>query len=363
EIGELFERIIQSFYSKVVRTGDTIIDGGAHTGRHTIPLAHLIGDNGVIVAFEPLPSAAEKLRQLLAHSGLDQRVRLRTEALGHERGSRPFFVVNNMPEFSGLRSRQYIGFVPDQSEIKVNVETIDSVMDTNLYAGPLSFVKLDLEGEEFSTLRGGENTLRACRPCCVFENGLKSSASDYGAEEFFGYFRDLDYELYDILGCWLDETRWSQAGPWYFVAIPKADSRGLLPLLWALALEELLATPWLPPGLLRPPPASFSSRAGFGATGVMGHVDHIETVIRVRGWAGDLQSDGPARSLVITVDGVAIGAFSPAKPRNDVVVATERVGFAYSGWEVAVRAAAGRRVEIHAEAADGTFVKLGGTES
>src|ERR1700730_8047772 len=81
EIGDVFERITQSFYSQVIRPGDTVIDGAAHTGRHTIPLARLVGAGGLVVASEPLPRAAAKLRRLLTEAGLDGRVRLRPAAL------------------------------------------------------------------------------------------------------------------------------------------------------------------------------------------------------------------------------------------------------------------------------------------
>jgi FkbM family methyltransferase len=173
-IGDMFERMIESFYSKVIRPGDTVIDGGAHTGRHTIPLAQLVGAHGVVVAFEPLPSAAERFRQLVEGSGLHQRIQLRKEALARAAGRCSFFVVNNMPELSGLRSRNFVGFVPGYTEISVNAVTIDSVIETFPDCRPISFVKLDLEGGEFRALQGAEKTLRTHGPCCVFENGLQS---------------------------------------------------------------------------------------------------------------------------------------------------------------------------------------------
>ncbi len=262
DMGDMFERITQSFYTKIVRAGDTVIDGGAHTGRHTIPLAHVVGPEGLVIAFEPLTAAAEKLRLLLDRFGFDTRVRLEAEALSSQRGRRDFFVVNNMPEFSGLTSRTYVDFVPDQTKVQVDVDTIDSVVTSVPTQGSVSFIKLDLEGGEFRALQGAEQTLGRHRPCCVFENGLQSSADDYTAEEFFSYFQRVGYELYDILGSPVDETRWSQSGPWYFVAMPRAHGRELLPLLWASVLEELLMCPWPPAGQLARPPAIWAPPAG-----------------------------------------------------------------------------------------------------
>src|SRR5262249_38607881 len=38
----LSERMVADIYSRVVRAGDTVVDCGAHTGRHTLPLAQLV---------------------------------------------------------------------------------------------------------------------------------------------------------------------------------------------------------------------------------------------------------------------------------------------------------------------------------
>jgi FkbM family methyltransferase len=354
-IDDLLERMIQSFYTKVIRPGDVIVDGGAHTGRHTIPLARLVGEAGLVIAFEPLRSAAVKLSRLLAASGLDARVRLRSEALAHTRGRHDFFVVNNMPEFSGLASRHYVGFVPDQTRIQVDLESIDSALGV---AGRVSFIKLDLEGGEFRALEGAESTLRTHGPCCAFENGLESSADGYQAEDFFGYFRRVGYALYDVLGCEVHESRWSESGPFYFVAIPSWRRQELLPLLWASVLEELLTSSWRPTERFGPPPADFARASESLTPGIAGCVDRLETVTRATGWAGDLRSGRPSRSLVITVDGKAVATTHPCKPRFDVAAATGHVGLSDAGFELSLRTQVGERIEIHAESADGTFFKL-----
>jgi FkbM family methyltransferase len=357
-VDDLFERMTQSFYSKVIRRGDAIIDGGAHTGRHTLPIARLVGEAGRVIAFEPLAAAASKLSVLLREARLDGRVQLRPEALASARGRQDFFVVNNMPEFSGLSSRQYVAFVPDQVRIQVDVETIDATVSDAIGTRALSFIKLDLEGGEFRALQGAERTLRAHGPCCVFENGLASSAADYSAEEFFDFFRRVGYELFDILGCEVHESCWPQTGPWYFVAMPSSRRRDLLPLLWASALEELMTSSWSPAQPLAPPPESFAAMPGSSPRGVVGCVDRLETLTRATGWSGDVAAGRPPRSIVVTVDGRPVATAYPSRPRYDVVTATGRPGFAECGFEFVLRTDPGGHVEVHAENDDGTFVKL-----
>ena len=356
---DLFERMTESFYTKVVQPGETVVDGGAHTGRHAVPLARLVGDEGVVMAFEPLPIAADKLEKLMAAAGLDRRIQLRREALSREPGSRPFYVVHNMPEFSGLKNRDYADFVPEQSEIQVQVTTIDSALGSGgRWPAHVSFIKLDLEGGEFRALQGAEQALRRYAPCCVFENGLSSSADGYDAREFFELFQRLDYGLYDILGYPVDESRWTVSGPWQFVAIPKSRAGSLLQCLWASTLEELLMTPWIPAGQSGPAPSTFGPQPDGSATEVVGCLDQCDLSVRVRGWAGDLRA-GRVNSIVVTVDGKPVATASTGKPRHDVVGATGIAGFAHCGFDVTLPLAPLVKIEVYAETSSGTFKKIG----
>jgi FkbM family methyltransferase len=358
---DLFERMTESFYTKVVQPGDTVVDGGAHTGRHAMPLARLVGAEGVVLAFEPLPVAADTLQNLMTTIGLDRRIQLRREALSREPGSRPFYVVHNMPEFSGLKSRDYGDFVPEQSEILVQVTTIDAALGSGgRWPAQVSFLKLDLEGGEFRALQGAEQTLRRYGPCCVFENGLGSSADDYDPREFFEFFRRLDYGLYDILGHRVDERLWAVPGPWQFVAIPDSRAGSLLRCLWTSTLEELLMTPWIPAGQTGPPPSTFSPQPDDSVTEVLGCLDQSDLSLRVRGWAGDLRA-GRVRSIIVSVDGKPVATAATGKPRHDVVGATAVAGFADCGFDLALPVAPLGKIEVYAETSSGRLKKIGAT--
>jgi FkbM family methyltransferase len=348
-----FERIIQSFYSKVVQPGDTVIDGGAHTGRHTVPLARLVGEKGLVVAFEPLPAAAARLSEVLDALRLAPHVQIRRDALGRVRGRHEFFVVNNMPEFSGLAKRQYVDFVADETRIEVEVETLDHA--TADLDGPVTFIKLDLEGGEFRALQGAERLLARVAPCCAFENALGVSADGFDANEFFGFFRSVGYLLYDVYGCPLQERFWMREGPFNFVGVPAGRAAELVPLLCASALEEVLSLAAPPAARIGPAPERFVRR---DAGKIAGCLDRVEITTRLGGWAGDAVHWRPARSLVVTIEGKPVGTIQPSETRTDVVAATGRIGLTESGFDVVLPTRGGERVDVYAEAADGTFVRL-----
>jgi tRNA A58 N-methylase Trm61 len=64
----LHEIGIQAVYEAVLQPGDTVIDGGAHSGKHTIPMARAVGSAGRVFAFEPSPEPYGRLSKNLAEA-------------------------------------------------------------------------------------------------------------------------------------------------------------------------------------------------------------------------------------------------------------------------------------------------------
>ena len=47
-----YEERLQNFYQNILEKGDIVVDVGAHSGRHTIPLAFTVGPEGKVITFE-----------------------------------------------------------------------------------------------------------------------------------------------------------------------------------------------------------------------------------------------------------------------------------------------------------------------
>ncbi len=365
-VGDLFELITQSIYAQLVAPGDIVVDGGAHLGRHTIPLARLVGDGGRVLAFEPLPEVSRQLASLLAAHGLGGRVVLSSRALSRERGRATFYAVQNNTEFSGLSKRTYglPGFVPEHVEIPVELTTLDDAVAELAPGARVSFIKLDLEGGEFSALRGAAGVLQEHRCVCVFENGLAASAAleGYSQREFFDFFRELDYRVHDVFGSPLSEQLWDTGGPWYHLAIPRAATATIVPMVTLAALEQVLARLWRPAPTEAPP--SLANRAPQGG-GIVGYVDEISSWIRVSGWAGYATQGRAPRSLVCVVDGEPVARIGQGVLRHDVVAQTCAPGLSHSGFDgwirLPERLEAGRTIEVLAETAEGTFTRIAGS--
>jgi hypothetical protein len=63
----------------------------------------------------------------------------------------------------------------------------------------LDFIKIDVEGYEYSVLQGAMDTLRSFRPILMFElNQLTLSLSNRTADEYLRLAKDLDYNVFGL---------------------------------------------------------------------------------------------------------------------------------------------------------------------
>lgn len=236
--GDFFEAIIQRIYTENVRRGDTAIDVGANAGIHTLPLAKLVGRGGSVIAYEAIPNLAASLTNATAH--LPQ-VKVMNFAVSNSYGRSKFTHVTAADGYSGLRQRD----MPPEAagsvlEIEVEQTTLD-IDDLPHRAENLSFIKMDIEGGELDAMKGASRTIAWRGPMIVFENGRQNAADLYGysAQDFFGFFAQQGYNVYDLFGRRFWAPEWDAPGvPWYSIAVPAGSDAEA----YVATLPERIAT-------------------------------------------------------------------------------------------------------------------------
>jgi FkbM family methyltransferase len=239
---DFFERLVAKLYKNLVSTGDTCIDAGANRGFHTFPLAHRVGSKGRVIAFEPVPRLAQRLRAI-ANDGFFENVEIFECALSNEIGISEFCHVTNEPGWSGLRPRAKRDKPVETSTIKVNVVTLDSIFARP--HGEPKFYKLDIEGAEFHALLGSRKVLLRWRPLLVFESGYNAVARQYGYSrgEWFAFFDSIGYAIRDRYGGEYDRHEWPRPyQPWYTLAFPVDSTyEAWVREFWPALLSETVA--------------------------------------------------------------------------------------------------------------------------
>jgi FkbM family methyltransferase len=216
--GDLFEQIIENICRAVLKPGDLALDGGAHVGRHTWPMAECVGHSGRVIAVEAHPRLGRELVRRVRKRRLPQ-VEVVRMALYDRPGRVRFQCVKEHPAYSGIEKRRY-DFPDRVKETEVEATTIDSLVAAG--AQPFRFCKLDLEGGEFRALAGGKRALESHAPFVVFENDQDNSARDYGysRDDWFELFAATGFEVFTLWGHQFRCEDWGRTDiPWYFLAV------------------------------------------------------------------------------------------------------------------------------------------------
>jgi FkbM family methyltransferase len=171
--GALYDKLTELILRHVALETGMFIDVGCHEG-DILRIMMRENPGARFLAFEPIPS----LFRQLARDFRQPNVKVFDLALSDARGSTTFNYVVTNPAYSGIRKRRYDREGERDQIIEVQTDTLDHVLE--MEGNPeVAFIKIDVEGAEYLVLRGGEETIRRCKPVIVFEHGLGGSDS-YG---------------------------------------------------------------------------------------------------------------------------------------------------------------------------------------
>ncbi|WP_120501777.1 FkbM family methyltransferase [Roseovarius sp. EL26] len=182
---------VSDIIDKVVREGDTCLDIGANLGLISVRMSDRVGRTGQVHAFEPQPEMIGHLRETfsrLAHGN----VTLHDIGLGRSADTLQLTVPQGNAGAATLTSK---GF-QNSDTIEVDVRSLDSVAQ-EYSIGPVSLVKIDVEGFEAEVVAGGAEFFRDVAPSVViFEERLPHDQGQLPPS--LQLFHDLEYEIFAL---------------------------------------------------------------------------------------------------------------------------------------------------------------------
>lgn len=167
-------------FSRFLRPGDTVAEAGANIGALTVPLAHMVGEEGRVLAFEPQGPVHQVLSANLLLNGL-RHVQALCVALGEEQGRIRVPLVDLAQEgnFGGVE-------VGGADGCWCPVMPLDAFELDSLH-----LLKIDVEGAEARVLRGARRTIARLRPVLYVENDREE-----GSAELIALIMEMGYRLW-----------------------------------------------------------------------------------------------------------------------------------------------------------------------
>lgn len=152
------------FLAHSCKPGAVIIDIGAHIGLFSVIASQVTGNKGKVYAFEPAPSTYQLLQKTLSINHNQSVIETFQKAVGRETGKITFFVSDGQAD----NGNSLVNYKDDRPlhGIDVEVTSIDAFVKEKKL-NKLDFIKIDVEGAEYDTLRGAAETLQNLKPVCI----------------------------------------------------------------------------------------------------------------------------------------------------------------------------------------------------
>jgi FkbM family methyltransferase len=183
-----FERDVADHIDRYAKPGMTVLDIGANVGLHALRLAHRVGREGQVFAFEPSGYAYRKLAK---NASLNPEFNLAPLQLG----------LSNQNQ-AGVEMRCCSSWQMDGSRADEEVSIVDLVrMDDWIVQeglARLDLIKIDVDGYEGLIFDGARRTLERFRPIIIAE-AFNGQYVD-GRPDPFGILAELNYSVRDMSG-------------------------------------------------------------------------------------------------------------------------------------------------------------------
>lgn len=229
------EKKIQEFYQSLYKIKGAI-DLGANNGFHTIGIAKAHPSSRVY-AVEANETTFSELCTKVRQAELQNRVVEIFAAVQDDQNIKEI-EFNNCIEQPGRSGVHPFWFeIPPENKVGMNyappvrvpATTIDQIVD-KYGIRELDFIKADLEGGEYSALRGGLKTMKAMRPIVVFERSLDAEKHyGYSKADWFQLFHEVDYKMISFDGLPLTDDNYYDF--WYVFSAPTERHEEVIDLL------------------------------------------------------------------------------------------------------------------------------------
>ncbi len=178
---------------RVVKEGNVVLDIGANIGLYTVVLSKLVGENGKVFAFEPCPQTFAILKKNVEFNGC-KNVVLVQKAVSDVKGICKLHICDSNAGANSLGLNKLSG--PSSFDVE-RIVLDDFLAD---YCGKIDFVKMDIEGSEYSALKGMAKILKKSRRLKLFTEFNPPALKGCGASalDYLSLLFDNGFKLYNI---------------------------------------------------------------------------------------------------------------------------------------------------------------------
>jgi len=186
-----YEELESKIMEEKIEMGNIVVDVGANIGLHTLNMARIVGNTGQVFAFEPDPSNFEILKKNVKINNY-KNIILEQKAVGDKHGRTTLYQSDHPG-----KHRIFPQTEQAKSQVQVELTNLDNYFDSDM-TDKINFIKIDVEGLEFSVLKGMKNILKNSKKIKILFEFMPENAMEVGFTpiELLNYLTSNDFKLY-----------------------------------------------------------------------------------------------------------------------------------------------------------------------
>ena len=193
-----YEELESKIMEEKIEMGNIVVDVGANIGLHTLNMARIVGNTGQVFAFEPDPSNFEILKKNVKINNY-KNIILEQKAVGDKHGRTTLYQSDHPG-----KHRIFPQTEQAKSQVQVELTNLDNYFDSDMI-DKINFIKIDVEGLEFSVLKGMKNILKNSKKIKILFEFMPENTMEVGFTpiELLNYLTSNNFKLY----CMDDKTK------------------------------------------------------------------------------------------------------------------------------------------------------------
>lgn len=190
------DRKISWICERIVKPGDTALDIGANIGIVSLWLSRLVGERGMVHAFEPNPELQKVFERAIERNQVSN-IRLHRLALGASPSQMQLRIQRKNTGSGSL----ILDHGSEECKVfSVPVRTLDSILaEARIQA--VQFIKMDVEGFEAQVLQGGQHMLKSIRPQAILFEFVNPGTGRLSDQAVFRLLRESGYGFFAVPKC------------------------------------------------------------------------------------------------------------------------------------------------------------------
>ena len=175
--------------NQFIKKDDICFDVGANNGEYLYQLSRKVPEKN-IYAFEPIPDLFQRLKRLF------RKINIHRIAMSNQNTSSSFKIPVVKDQVMKSRGKLDTDIIEPEENgfelIKVTCMKLDDFCRENKIA-KIDFIKIDVEGHEYSVLKGANSMIQKCLPTMLIE--IEQRHHNFPIDEIFVYLKNFGYDI------------------------------------------------------------------------------------------------------------------------------------------------------------------------